>query len=161
MTQVRRVEAVPVPARSMLFSNAPAGAGQGPQTAPSMMELLFSVLRFKWTILAIFILVSVPVIAAIWTQVIPQYRARGELRIEPIKPHLVFREEGGAIPFYDSFVNTQVSVMRSPKVLEQVLDQDDVKNTQWFLNPPQTLKQRLLGKPAARHIALQFPQKGR
>jgi len=147
--QVRRVEAVPVPARSMLFSNAPAGVGKSPQAGPSMMELIFSVLRFKWTILAIFILVSVPVIAAIWTQVVPQYRARGELRIEPTKPYLVYRtEESGARPFYESFVNTQVSVMRSPTVLARVLDQDDVKNTHWFENPPQALKQRLLGNPA-------------
>jgi len=147
-TQVRRVEAVPVPARSMLFSNAPAGAGQGPQAGPSMMELLFSVLRFKWTILVVFLLVAVPGIAAIWTQVIPQYRARGELRIEPIKPHLVFRtEDSGAIPFYDSFVNTQVSVMRSPNVLNRVLDMPEVRETQWYRNPPKSLKQRLLGNP--------------
>lgn len=147
--EIRHVKAVAVPANSSpLFAAAPIGPGRPGQTPPSMTELLFSVLRFKWTILLVFILVAAPLIAAIWTQVIPEYRARGELRIRPIIPKLVFNtDDNGAIPFYDGFVNTQVSVMRSPDVLNRVLDQQDVKNTQWYKNPSQSLKQRLLGNP--------------
>ena len=153
-TKVRRVKAVPVPATSSsLFSDAPIGAGRPAQTAPSITELLLSILRFKWTILAVFALVAAPAIAAIWTQVIPQYRARGEVRIQPIIPYLVFRtEDSGMIPLYASFVNTQVSIMRNSTVLQRVLDQPEVQNTQWYKNTRRPLKQRLLGNQAASNM---------
>jgi len=124
----------------------PWGANQHGHAAPSATELLFSVLRYKWTIVIIFILVSAPIIAAVWTQVIPEYQARAEVRVSPTIPRLVFNtDENGRIPFYDSFVNTQVSIIRSLTVLNRVLEQKDVQATQWYKSPPQSLKERLLG----------------
>ena len=148
LTKVRRVEGVPVPATgSSLFSDASVGPGRPAATAPSMTELLFSVLRFKWTIMVVFILVAAPVIAAVWTQVIPQYRARGEVQIRPIIPRLIFRtDDNGSVPFYEGFVNTQVAVMRSPQVLNRVLEQTDVRQTKWFREPKKSLMQRLTGQ---------------
>jgi len=120
-------------------------ASAGPGTRSSM-EFLTSVLRFKWTIVLVSILVSAPIIAAIWTQIVPKYQARGEIRIRPIIPRLVFRtEDSGPIPFYDSFVNTQVSIVRSLTVLNRVLEQRDVQETQWYRDPPQSLKERVSG----------------
>ena len=111
---------------------------------PSMSELIMNMLRFKWTLLIIFILVSAPLIVVIWTQVIPTYRAKGEIRIRPRIPRLVFNtDDNGAIPFYNSFVNTQVSVMRSFTVLQRVLDQPEIQQTQWYKNSPKTMMQRL------------------
>jgi len=99
-------------------------------------------------LLLVLALLTLLAVVAIWTQIIPQYRARGEVRISPFKPHLVFKtEESGMIPFYESFVNTQVSVIKCPRVLGRVLDHQDVRNMQWFKNPPKTLKQRLLSDP--------------
>jgi len=109
-------------------------------------DIIKSVFRYKWMILAIFILVAAPAIAVIWTQIVPKYQARAELRIRPIIPRLVFNtDENGMIPLYDSFVNTQVSVMRSASVLQRVLDEKKVQETQWYKNPPESLKQRLSG----------------
>jgi capsular exopolysaccharide synthesis family protein len=114
--------------------------------APSATDLVVSVLRFKWTLLTISILVSAPIIAAIWTQIVPQYEARAEIRVRPIIPRLVFRtDENGAIPFYESFVNTQVSLIRNREVLERVLDTQEVQTTQWYKSPPKTLLPQLRG----------------
>jgi len=97
-------------------------------------------------LLVVFVLVAVPAIAAIWTQIVPKYRARAEVRVRPIIPYLVFRtEDSGMIPLYSSFVNTQVSIMRSNVVLQRVLDQPEVQGTQWNKEPPKSLVQRLRG----------------
>ena len=83
--------------------------------------------------LIVFVVIAVPAIALIWTQVRPLYRASGEIRVRPIIPRLVFdTDDNGPIPFYDSFVNTQIAIMRSPTVLGRVLDQEEVKETRWY-----------------------------
>ncbi len=123
--------------------------GRAPQSHQSAANILEMMYRFKWTILAIFILVATPAIAAIWTQIVPEYRAKAELRIRPIIPYLVFRtEDNGMLPLYSSFVNTQVSIMRSITVLHRVLDQPEVQGTQWYKVSKKSLKQRILGHPA-------------
>jgi len=125
----------------------PWGVAPAAQT-PAPTEMLASVFRFKWTIVLVSILVSAPVIALIWTQIVPQYQARAEVRVRPIIPHLVFKtEDNGMIPLYDSFVNTQVSLMRSPTVLQRVLDQKAVQETQWYQNAPRTFLERLSANP--------------
>ena len=95
-------------------------------------------------VLAVLVLVVAFAIATIWTQLIPEYRVKAEVRVRPIIPYLVFRtEDSGAIPFYDSFVNTQVSIMRSLPVLQRVLDQQEVQKTKWCKDPRRPLVQRL------------------
>jgi len=104
-------------------------------------------------VLVVFVLLVASVITAIWTQVIPEYRASAEVRVRPIIPYLVFRtEDSGMIPLYSSFVNTQVSIMRSNVVLQRVLDQQEVQETQWYKEPPKSLMQRLRGNPPSPHI---------
>jgi len=98
----------------------------------------------------VFFLMAALAIAAIWTQIIPEYRAEAEIRVRPIIPHLVFRtEDNGMIPLYESFMNTQASIMRGSTVLQRVLDQREVQETQWYNEPPVSLMQRLQGKPPA------------
>ncbi|MBW7992600.1 MAG: AAA family ATPase [Planctomycetes bacterium] len=124
------------------------GTGGPSQSLPPATDILKTMYRFKWMILAIFILVATPAIAAIWTQVVPEYQAKAQLRIRPIIPHLVFRtEDNGMIPLYESFVNTQVSIMKSSTVLQRVLEQQKVQETQFHKTPKPSLKQRLLGNP--------------
>ena len=119
------------------------------QAAPSPAELVDSILRFKWTIIIVFILVAVPAIAAIWTQVVPKYQARAVIYVHPIIPRLVFRtEDNGMIPLYDSFMNTQVTNILSSTVLQRVLDRKEIKDTKWYKKPPKTLVQQLLGNPS-------------
>jgi capsular exopolysaccharide synthesis family protein len=109
-----------------------------------MGELVTSILRFKWTLIVIAVLVSAPLIAAIWTQIVPEYQARGEVWIRPIIPRLVFEtDENGQIPFYESFVNTQVSIMQSTTVLQRVIGLPEIQQTSWYENRPKTLLQRI------------------
>jgi polysaccharide biosynthesis transport protein len=113
--------------------------------AQSISDIIQSILRFKWTIILLFILVAVPLTAVIWTQITPKYRARAEVRVKPIIPYLVYKtEDNGMIPLYNSFMNTQVSIIRSLTVLQRVLDKRDIQNTQWFRAPQKTLLSRLL-----------------
>ncbi len=151
--EVSQSNHLPVLAANTPLFDQPWGLNREMQPATSTVELLTSILRFKWTILAVFVLVAAPAIAAIWTQVVPKYRARAEVRIRPIIPYLVFRtEDSGMIPLYGSFVNTQVSIMRSLVVLQRALDQQEVQETQWYKEPPKPLVQRLRGNPTASPI---------
>ena len=133
-------------ADATLLPNQFMGTAGPTQAIPPANDIIESMFRFKWTILAIFVLVAAPAIAAIWTQVIPKYQARAEVRVRPIIPFLVFQtEDSGRIPLYDSFLNTQVSIMKSLVVLQRALDQQEVRETQWYKEPPESLLQRLLG----------------
>jgi len=99
-------------------------------------------------VLVVFVLVAAPAIAIIWTQVVPKYQAKAGVRVRPIIPYLVFKtEDSGMIPFYDSFVNTQVSIIRSQTVLQRVLDRREVQQTQWYKKPRIPLVQRLRDNP--------------
>jgi len=148
-TEIMPVARKPVPVvDATLVPHQFMGMGSMRQAAPSGTELLMSILRFKWTMLIVSILVAVPMIAIIWTQVVPKYRARAVVRVRPIIPYLVFKtEDSGRIPLYSSFVNTQVDIIRSSVVLQRVLAKQEVKDTQWYKNPPKTLQQKLLGNP--------------
>jgi len=137
-------------AGATLLASQFMGPGEPTQAAPSAVRLLASIWRLKWTITAVFVMVAAPAIAAIWTQMILKYRAKAEVRVRPIIPYLVFRtEDSGMIPLYASFLNTQVSVIRSSAVLQRALDKQEVQETQWYKNARGSLKQRLLGKQAA------------
>ena len=81
--------------------------------------------------LGVFVLAAAPAIAIIWTQVVLKYQATGEVRVRPIIPYLVFKtEDSGMIPLYESFVNTQVSIIRSQAVLQRALGRREVQQTQ-------------------------------
>ena len=146
-TEVSRCSTIPALAASHPFlPDQRWGLNQPVQAVPSATELLTSILRFKWTLLLVAVLVSAPVVAAIWTQIVPKYQARAEVRVRPIIPRLVFKtDENGMIPLYDSFVNTQVSLIRGLTVLQRVLDQQEVQETQWYKDAPGSLMQRLRG----------------
>lgn len=89
--------------------------------------------RYKWSILLVLILIAGPGVSAIWSLLSPNFRAQAVIRIAPKIPRLVYdTEENGVVPFYQGYVNTQESVMRSPLVLERVLDQSDVRDTSWY-----------------------------
>jgi len=122
-----------VPPSSVLAPYDPFGSCGGNAAAQPKRFPLSRILRFKWTIILVCALAGAPAIAAIWIFTVPKYTAKGEIRVRPIIPHLVFKmDDNGVIPFYQSYLNTQVAVMRSPLVLDKVLDQKDVQRTRWY-----------------------------
>jgi capsular exopolysaccharide synthesis family protein len=89
--------------------------------------------RYKGTITVIFLLVVVPPAVGVWNLMVPKYTAVGKIRVRPIIPRLVFQtDENGLIPYYDYYANTQADLIRSPQILQKVLDQPAVKETHWF-----------------------------
>jgi capsular exopolysaccharide synthesis family protein len=133
-----------VPVGGFLGNTHLSADGDQGGRAPKRGFSLASILQFKWTFLSVFLPVAILGIAAIWLLIAPEYEARAEIRVRPIIPSLVFKtEENGSIPFYQSFVNTQVSIIRNPAVLQRVLEQQDVQNTQWYRNPERSL----IGQP--------------
>ena len=91
------------------------------------------ILRFKWTIVLTFIVLAIPAVAAVWLFTVPKYTAKGEIRVRPLVRPLVFKtEDNGVIPFYQSYLNTQVAIVRRPELLQKVLDQKDVQGTRWY-----------------------------
>ena len=130
------------------LSNRFIGIQYPEKPAQTVSNIIESILRFKWTILVVFILVAIPLIAAIWTLIVPKYRARAEVRVRPIIPFLVFRtEDSGMIPLYSSFLNTQVSIIRGLTVLQRVLDRSEIQQTQWYRSPDKTPIEQLRGNP--------------
>jgi capsular exopolysaccharide synthesis family protein len=146
-SQVHHVEASPARAAGgLLLADVHAQAGRPAPTAPSMTELLLASLRYKWMMFVIFVLVATPISILSWTLFAPRYQAKGEVRIRPIIPALVFNtDENGRIPFYNSFVNTQIAIIKGPTVLQRVLDVPQVRESEWFKDPLQSFRQKLAG----------------
>ena len=112
-----------------------AASGIGGTNAAAHWLGMFA--RSKWWILAIFMIVAGTALPCIWTFVKPTYRARAVVRVSPIVSRVVFKtEDNGIVPLYRSYLNTQVSVISSPTVLQRVLDRADVRQTKWYREPP-------------------------
>lgn len=118
------------------FSGAETFAA--PAAAPAGISLAMF-LRTKWWILSVFLLVAGAAVPCVWMFVTPEYRARASIRVSPIVSRIVFRtEDNGIVPLYQSFVNTQVSVILGSTVLKRVLDREDVRQSAWYKDPPKT-----------------------
>lgn len=89
--------------------------------------------RRKWTIVAVLVLIAGTTIPAIWLLTVPTYRSTATVRVSPVVSRLVFRtEDNGIVPLYKSFLNTQVSDIRNPIILQRVLDRDEIRDTVWY-----------------------------
>ena len=143
ITQVVASPKAPIPISGGMFASEGHGLMTAAQAGDSTRHgvSLSAILRYKWTIFLITVLVAAPAITGVWMLVVPEYKARAEVRVRPIIPRLVFKtEDNGMIPLYQSFMNTQVSIMRSPTVLQRVLDHKNVQQTKWYKGYKDPLK---------------------
>lgn len=105
---------------------------------------LIALVRYKWSVLAVTTILSAIAVASIWMLVVPVYRARAIVRVSPVGTRIVFStEDNGMVPLYKSYLNTQVSIIRGPTVLERVLDDPKVQATKWY----KTVPHPLIGSP--------------
>ena len=132
-----------VPHRSSGFAPVPLFAHEGglPSAAhpavPSAQFSLSMMLQRKWTVLITFCLVAVTVVPMIWYLAVPKYRASAVVRVAPVVQRVLYMtEDNGMVPLYQSFLNTQVASIQSPRVLERVLDDPEVQKTRWYSAPP-------------------------
>ncbi len=88
-------------------------------------------------------LLTILTIAGIWTQIIPQYEAHGQVRMQLFIRRLVFKTNDDMAIIYEKIVNAQMSIMRSTIVLSRVLRDRDVEETQWYKKPHRSIVRRL------------------
>jgi uncharacterized protein involved in exopolysaccharide biosynthesis len=141
----------PVAARPLdLWSDSPAQGGwyDGPlrqsasRTGSGLNAGMF--LRWKWTIVLVFLTVSGIAIPCIWKFITPLYTARAAVYVSPRVSRLIYdTEENGVVPLYHQYMNTQAQIIKSPEVLKAVLDAPGVSKTRWLQAP----KRPLWGEP--------------
>jgi len=113
----------------------PHSGGSAASAAP-----LRAMLRHRWTILVTALLVGAPAIVWVWTTERPEYRARATVEISPINPRVLYRtEENGLIPMYQQYLDSQVGIIAGNRMLERVLSNPTVRQTDWYRNPPKKL----------------------
>jgi uncharacterized protein involved in exopolysaccharide biosynthesis len=111
----------------------PGGSGAGGGSFGFGGFSVRRMLRSKWLMLTTFVLIAGSVTPWIWVLQRPKYSSTAGMRVSPIVSYLVFRtENNGFLPLYNSYVNTQMAIMRSPKILERVLDRQQIKDTAWY-----------------------------
>ena len=86
------------------------------------LKLLFTVLRYKWSILALAITVSV--LASMWAySLVPIYRATASLLIEPEESKIISIEEVYGLPGGNwEYYETQIYILRSRALAMKVFD---------------------------------------
>jgi len=105
----------------------------GSETSGIMPVSIAGLLARKWLILGIFFTISVISIPLIWTLIKPMYRSTAVVQVSPVVSRIVFKtEDNGIVPLYRSYLNTQVSIIRSPTVLQRVLDHNHIRNSFWY-----------------------------
>lgn len=112
----------------------PRDTERAPDSGAAATYLLATLLRAKWLILGMFVVISGAALPFIWLKMEPTYRATAAIRVRPVVDRLVYRtdENSGVLPLYGSFLNTQVNMIRSNTVLERVLNRRDVRETTWY-----------------------------
>ncbi len=134
----------------LLDSYAPEAGGPGKSGGGFSP---FHLLRYKWLMLSVFVVVAGASIPAIWMLVAPKYEALASLRVRPTISPIIFDvpEKNGMVPYYWQFLNTQVSIVRGSAVLSSVLNREDVRATNWYNKEPRTLR-TLLGGESPSHM---------
>lgn len=135
------------PAELAPWSAAPPLAAGETAPAEGRPRISLAVLaRYKWSMLLIFVLLAAPTTPLAWLLVAPQYRARAIVEVSPVIPRVVFeRDDRGVIPLYQQYLSTQVELLASPAVLKRTVEQEEVRNTKWYQQPPRPL----LGGPSS------------
>lgn len=126
---VRRRDDLSVLAEQDAYGLEAAAPPAGTTKSFSLRDML----RFRGTIIITALAVAVPLVLLIWMTIKPRFTSSGIVRVSPIVQKVLSSKGSDAtIPFYRSFLNTQVGLIRSHTVLQRVVLRDDVKATDWY-----------------------------
>ena len=112
----------------------------GPSDAPD--SIVPKILRRWRTVLVTFVLLAGLGVPAVWLFIQPKYQARAAIRVRPVVYSILYTDQqsDNVMPMYDNFKNTQVSIMLSENVLQDVADELTDKDLKLFEKRPEGLK---------------------
>ena len=116
---------------------------------PSAIDMVKGVFRRWYILLAVFILICLPSLPAIWLLMEPVYTVRGTIKVEPIMNEVLSgdAESLGGTQVYESFINTEAQMVLNNQIVQKVAD--GLSNNMVFYREYQTsplitkLKQKL------------------
>jgi capsular exopolysaccharide synthesis family protein len=100
-----------------------------PETTPS--DLLMSVLRRWHIVLFTFLIVAGTGIAMVHFFMGKKYETKGMIRVSPVETPIMYETEG-RLPPYDTFKNTQATLIKDDVVLNRAADELKDKNLIFF-----------------------------
>ena len=131
-----------------LLPELQANDGDGMVGANAATQRMFSpwqLLRYKWSILSVFLLVATLTIGGIWSLIIPQYKAKAMIEVFPIIPQLL-TAKSEMVPLYESFRGTQGDYIKTAAVLNATLDDPKIRQTRWYQALPASPLEALLDR---------------
>ncbi|MFN4243191.1 MAG: hypothetical protein ACK4PI_08135 [Tepidisphaerales bacterium] len=101
------------------FAGTTEGASQGSPLAGDVLRIL----RRRWWWVALLSAVLAPPAAYLgWTTGKRQYMSTGAVQVKPVLPRVLFAtEDKGVMPMYESFVATQMELLRSRRVVNMAV----------------------------------------
>lgn len=124
--------------------------------APDAARRPFSprqLLRYKWSMLAVFILAAPLAVGGVWAFLAPLYQATAVVEISPVIEQVTGNSE--MMLAYESFRASQPDLITSPAVMHAVIDEisDTLGGTNWYRDVPATPFEALLERLGLRSSA--------
>jgi hypothetical protein len=127
-----------------------SGAGAEPAGPVPRAMTLRVLLRYKWSILFVFLGLAVMATACVWMAFVPRYKATAMIEVSPVIPQLL-AGKSDMVPLYESYRGGQADYLTSPIVLKGVLENPEVQATNWYRATPVTPIESLLTRLGLRH----------
>lgn len=115
-------------------------SGDGPATTTptaNPLTTVHSLLRGRYWIAAILVVVGLGVGSFVGYRLKPPvYRSTGLVRVKPILPRVLYQsEQNGVMPMFDTFVDSQVSLLESQRVIDLAMQADEWRALNRGLSP--------------------------
>jgi polysaccharide biosynthesis transport protein len=119
-----------------------------PPEEPPTINLLASVRRRWYIVLAVTIVLSAVALPAIWLVIEPQYVVQGAVKVRPVVPGILPTDSSSSVAeigSYGEFVNTQaIMLMSNSTILASVADDLSGRNLAFLSGTPQSRMEKLI-----------------
>ena len=126
-------------------------ADLGPDVPPPRRFSPRLLLGYKWSILAVFLVLATGATIGIWLFNVPLYKATAIIEVSPVIPQLL-AGKSDMVPLYESYRGSQADYLRNPVVLNGVLDDSRIQATRWYRATPTSPLEALLDRLRVRQI---------
>ena len=128
-----QVESLPRDAEVMEVVDAPARGHEGPSAAARLHALLRG--RYHWAVMLALTGIAGGICAGYFLPPV-RYRSTGLIRIKPSVKRILFPSEQNAVmPMFDSFMESQVALINSARVLDYAMQNPDWQGLGRGLSP--------------------------